>query len=59
MQRNRIQSKSAKSIRRILAGARMAQLSSLAAFALGIAGSLFPEAIHAQEYPWCVSRGRA
>jgi Protein of unknown function (DUF3551) len=53
---NRIKSKGAKSFRRILGGARMARLSSLAAFALGMAGSLFPEAAHAQEYPWCVSR---
>jgi len=56
MHQNRIQSKGAKSFRRILAGARMARLSSLAAFALGMAGSLSPEAAHAQEYPWCVSR---
>ena len=34
----------------------MARLSSLAAFALGMAGSLFPEAARAQEYPWCVLR---
>jgi hypothetical protein len=56
MHQNRIRSKGAKSFRRILAGARMARLSSLAAFALGMAGSLSPEAAHAQEYPWCVSR---
>jgi hypothetical protein len=36
MHQTRIQSKGTKSFRRILAGARMARLSSLAAFALSI-----------------------
>jgi Protein of unknown function (DUF3551) len=35
---------------------RMARVSSLAAFSLGVAGSLSPRAAPAQEYPWCVSR---
>jgi hypothetical protein len=40
-----------------LMGIRMAAgFSPLAAVALGIAGSLSPEAAHAQEHPWCVSR---
>jgi hypothetical protein len=34
----------------------MARLSPLAAVALGMAASLSPENVHAQEYPWCVSR---
>jgi hypothetical protein len=35
---------------------RKARLSSLAAFSLGIAGSLSPGAASAHEYPWCMSR---
>ena len=35
---------------------RMARLSSLVVFALGIAASLSPGAAAAREYPWCVSR---
>jgi len=56
MHRNRIQSKRARSPLQFLAGIRMAGLSPLAAAALGIAASLTPATVHAQEYPWCRSR---
>jgi hypothetical protein len=54
MHRNRIQN--TKSLMQLLIRIRMAGLSSLAAAALGMAASLSPEAAHAREYPWCVSR---
>jgi hypothetical protein len=56
MHQNRIQSKNAKSFRQLLIRIRMARLSPLAAVALRMAASLSPETVHAQEYPWCVSR---
>jgi hypothetical protein len=34
----------------------MARLLPLAAVAFGLAASLSPKPVHAQEYPWCVSR---
>jgi len=56
MHQNRIQFKNAKSFGQLLIRIRMAGFSSLAAVALGMAASLSPENVHAQEYPWCVSR---
>src|SRR5229473_1953902 len=56
MHQDRIQSNNAKSLLRFLIGIRMAALSSLAAVALGLAACLIPEAVQAQEYPWCLSR---
>jgi hypothetical protein len=56
MHQNRIQFKNAKSFGQLLIRIRMAGFSSLAAVALGMAASLSPETVHAQEYPWCVSR---
>src|ERR1700738_2075742 len=56
MHPNRVQSKNAKSLLRLLIGMRMARLLPLAAVALSVAASLSPETAHAQEYPWCVSR---
>jgi len=55
MHQNRIQFKNAKSFGQLLIRIRMAGFSSLAAVALGMA-ALSPETVHAQEYPWCVSR---
>ena len=55
MRRNCIQSKNAKSLL-LLTGIRMARLLPLAAVAFGLAASLSPKPVHAQEYPWCVSR---
>ena len=54
MRQNCIQSKNAKSLL-LLSGIRMARLLPLAAVAFGLA-SLSPKPVHAQEYPWCVSR---
>jgi hypothetical protein len=56
MLQNSIQSKSAKSLLQSLIGIRLTGLSALAAVALGMAASLSPATIHAQEYPWCLSR---
>jgi hypothetical protein len=56
MQSKRIQSKSAKSLLQFPHGIRVAGLSPLAAVAMGIAASLMPATVHAQEYPWCLSR---
>jgi Protein of unknown function (DUF3551) len=55
MRQNCIQSKNAKSLL-LLTGIRMARLLPLAAVAFGPAASLSPKPVHAQEYPWCVSR---
>jgi hypothetical protein len=55
MRQNCIQSKNAKSLPLVI-GIRMARLLSLAAVAFGLAASLSPKPVHAQEYPWCVSR---
>jgi Protein of unknown function (DUF3551) len=55
MRQNCIQSKTAKSLL-LLSGIRMAGLLPLAAIAFGLAASLSPKPVHAQEYPWCVSR---
>jgi Protein of unknown function (DUF3551) len=56
MHQNPIQSKGAKTLQQILTRIRMARLLPIAAVALGLAASLFPKPVHAQEYPWCVSR---
>jgi hypothetical protein len=55
MRQNCIQFKNAKSLL-LLSGIRSARLLPLAAVAFGLAASLSPEPVHAQEYPWCVSR---
>jgi hypothetical protein len=55
MRRNCIQFKNAK-LPQLVIGIRMARLLPLAAVAFGLAASLSPKPIHAQEYPWCVSR---
>jgi hypothetical protein len=55
MRRNPIQSKNAKLLQ-FLIGIRTAGLSPIAAVALGMAACLLPETVHAQEYPWCLSR---
>jgi Protein of unknown function (DUF3551) len=55
MRRNFIQSKSARSLP-LLTGIRMGRLLPIAAVAFGLAASLSPKPVHAQEYPWCVSR---
>jgi hypothetical protein len=56
MLQNSIQSKSAKSLLQRLIGIRLTRLSPLAAVVLGMAASLSPATVHAQEYPWCLSR---
>jgi hypothetical protein len=55
MRRNCIQSKNAKSPP-LLDEIRMARLLPIAAVAFGLVASLSPKPVHAQEYPWCVSR---
>src|SRR6266404_9586957 len=55
MRQNCIQSKKAKSPL-LVTGFRLARLLPLAAIAFGVAASLSPKPVHAQEYPWCVSR---
>jgi uncharacterized protein DUF3551 len=56
MHQNLIQPENAKTLQQLLTKIRMARLSTLAAVALGLAASLSPKPVHAQEYPWCVSR---
>jgi Protein of unknown function (DUF3551) len=56
MLQNSIQSKSAKSLLQRPVGIRLNRLSSLAAVVLGMAASLSTATVHAQEYPWCLSR---
>jgi hypothetical protein len=56
MHQNRIESKNVRPLLKFLIEIRIAGLSSLAAVAFGMAASLSPETVHAQEYPWCVSR---
>jgi hypothetical protein len=56
MHQNPVQSEGAKTLQQLLTRMRMARVSSLAAVALGLAASLCPKPVHAQEYPWCVSR---
>jgi hypothetical protein len=56
MHQTRIQSKGAKTLQQLPTGIRMAQFSPVAAFALCMAAFLSPVTVHAQEYPWCVSR---
>jgi hypothetical protein len=55
MHQHRIQPGNAKTLLRLLIGIRMARLA-ISAVALGIVASVSPEPIHAQEYPWCLSR---
>jgi hypothetical protein len=56
MRQNSIQSKSAKLLLQRLIGIRLTRLPPLAAVALGMAASLSPATVHAQVYPWCLSR---
>lgn len=56
MHRNHTQFRPAKSLLQFLIGIRMTALATFAAVALGLAASSFPEAVRAQEYPWCLSR---
>jgi hypothetical protein len=56
MQQKSIDFGQVKPLPRSLIETRIAGLPPVAAVALGIATSLFPAAVHAQEYPWCVSR---
>ena len=56
MNQHRIQPGNAKTLLRLLIGIRMARLSLFAAVALAIVVSVSPELVHAQEYPWCLSR---
>src|SRR5713226_9297401 len=55
MRQNCIQPKNARSLL-LVTGIRMARLLPLAAVVFGLAASLSPKSVHAQEYPWCVSR---
>jgi hypothetical protein len=55
MRQNCIQSKHTNALL-LLTGIRMTRLLPLAAVAFGLAASLSPKPVHAQEYPWCVSR---
>jgi hypothetical protein len=50
-----IRSEGTKTLQQLLTGTRMARLSFLAV-TLGLAAALSPKPVHAQEYPWCVSR---
>src|ERR1700688_245054 len=45
-----------KSFLQFLIEIRTAEPSLLAAVAFGLSASLFLETVHAQEYPWCLSR---
>jgi hypothetical protein len=56
MRQKCVRSKNARSLLKFLIGIRMAGLLSLAALVLGLAASFSPKPVHAQEYPWCVSR---
>jgi hypothetical protein len=56
MHQNPIQSGGTETLRQRPTRIRMARISSLAAVALGLVASLSPKPVHAQEYPWCVSR---
>jgi len=51
MRQNCIQSQNTKSLI-FLTGIRMTRLLPLAAVAFGLAASLSPKPVHAQEYPW-------
>jgi Protein of unknown function (DUF3551) len=50
-----IPSEGTKTLQQLFTGTRMARLSFLAV-TLGLAAALSPKPVHAQEYPWCVSR---
>jgi hypothetical protein len=56
MHQSLIQSEGTRTLQQPLTRLRPARLSLLAAVALGLAVSLSPKPVHAQEYPWCVSR---
>jgi hypothetical protein len=56
MHQNLIQSEGTKTLPQLMTRIRMARLSPLASVVLGLAASLSPELVHAQEYPWCVLR---
>src|SRR6266566_7166334 len=55
MRQNCIQSKHTKALL-LLTRIRMTRLLPLASVAFGLAASLSPKPVHAQEYPWCLSR---
>jgi hypothetical protein len=50
-----IRSERTRTLQQLLTGTRMARLLFLAV-TLGLAAALSPKPVHAQEYPWCVSR---
>jgi hypothetical protein len=50
-----IRSEGTRTLQQLLTGTRMARVSFLAV-TLGLAAALSPKPVHAQEYPWCVSR---
>jgi hypothetical protein len=52
------QTRNAKPLLKLLLGISIARPRALAAVALGMVASLTPAAVHAQEYPWCLSRDR-
>ena len=54
MHANRIQSAATGTLRQLPTGIRMAGFLPLGAVALAVDASLTP--VHAQEYPWCLSR---
>src|ERR1700676_820072 len=56
MLQNSIQFKNAKLLLQRLIGVRLTRLWLLTAAALVAAASLSTATVHAQEYPWCVSR---
>jgi len=55
MRQNGIQSKG-EGLLLLRTGIRMARTLRLVAVALGLTASLSSQHVHAQEYPWCVSR---
>jgi hypothetical protein len=50
-----VRSEGTRTLQQLLTGTRMARVSFLAV-TLGLAAALSPKPVHAQEYPWCVSR---
>ena len=56
MRQNPVQSEAANTLEQLLTIIQTARLSFLTAVVLGMAASLSPKPVHAQEYPWCVSR---
>ncbi len=52
------QTRNAKPLLKLLFGIPIARPRALAAVELSMVASLTPAAVHAQEYPWCLSRDR-